>query len=183
VSPRLISVLQNGAYYEVICGGGDPFAVANAIYQSVSTTGLLTGAATNGTTQSVLLFDAPNTYTVNFVTPANQVVTGTSGTAITWNTELPNFTSGAAVNQLMQVAATSYINSIPVGQPMNLNVLTQLIQAAVAPVLSAANLTTLVYTFNVNGTPVSVSAGTQIILSDDESYFSASPSAIVCVQG
>jgi len=35
VQPRLISVRQiNGGGWEVICGGGDPYAIANAIYSS-----------------------------------------------------------------------------------------------------------------------------------------------------
>ncbi|MDI2113090.1 baseplate J/gp47 family protein [Commensalibacter nepenthis] len=41
VQQRLLSIIANGDGYSVICGGGDPYDVANAIFQSIPTTGIL----------------------------------------------------------------------------------------------------------------------------------------------
>lgn len=50
VQPRLISVVQNpGVGYEVICGGGDPYEVAYAIFQALFDINTLVGATLNVT--------------------------------------------------------------------------------------------------------------------------------------
>lgn len=178
VSPRLVSVLQNGTNYEVIVGGGDPYQVAQAIYAGVSNIGMLVGSATTARNVTVSIYDAPNTYSIVFVVPPSQTVT----LAIIWNTTLVGFTSSLTFNNLAIPAAQSYINSIPVGQPINQLVLIQVIQEAVASVISAVNLTTLTFAWTINGSTVIPSTGTAIIPGDPESYFSASPSAVTCTQ-
>lgn len=180
VSPRLVSVLQQGIYWEVICGGGDVYEVAYAIYQGVSNIGLLTGSTIDtGRDVQVSIYDAPDTYNVIFVNPPQQVVT----VAVTWNTTLPNFTSGAAVNQYIIPAVQAYINSIVVGQPINLLVLNESVQSAVVPVLATSNLTTLEFVITINGVVHNPTAGTWIIPSDPESYFQVSSTGVTSVQG
>jgi baseplate J-like protein len=179
VSARLVSVLQNGTNFEILVGGGDPYQVAQAIYAGVSNVGMLAGSATTARNITVSIYDTPNTYSIVFVSPPSQVTT----LAIIWNTTLVDFTAGLTFNQLAIPAAYAYLNGIPVGQPINELVLAQIIQAAVAPVMSAANLTTLTFAFTINGSSVVPSTGTSIIPGDPESYFSASLSAITCVQG
>ncbi len=179
VSPRLVAVIQNGTLWEVICGGGDPYQVAGAIYAGVSSVGLLTGSATNARNVTVSIYDAPDTYSVVYVNPPVQAVT----LAVTWNTTQPNFVSGSAVDQYIIGAGLSYINGIVVGQPINLLVLQEQIQAAVALVLSAPNLTTLEFAVTVNGVAATPTAGTSIIPSDPESSFAAAATAVTSVQG
>ena len=111
--------------------------------------------------------------------PPQQVVTW----AVTWNTTLPDFTSGAAVNQYIIAALQSYTNNILVGQPINLLVATQLIQEAVTPVLNPINLTTLGFVVTINAEVVEPTAGTSIIPSDVESYFFCSPTGVTSEQG
>lgn len=41
VQERLLSIVVNGDGYSVICGGGDPYDVANAIFQTIPTIGIL----------------------------------------------------------------------------------------------------------------------------------------------
>ncbi|MHB8406453.1 MAG: baseplate J/gp47 family protein [Gammaproteobacteria bacterium] len=179
VSPRLVAVLQNGTLWEVICGGGDPYQVAGAIYAGASSVGLLTGSATTARNVTVSIYDAPDTYSVVYVNPPVQAVT----LAVTWNTTQPNFVSGSAVDQYIIGAGLSYINGIVVGQPINLLVLQEQIQAAVALVLSAPNLTTLEFAVTVNGVVATPTAGTSIIPSDPESSFAAAATAVTSVQG
>lgn len=179
VSSRLVSVIPNGSNFEVLCGGGDPYQVAGAIYAAVCNPGMLVGSATTARNVTVSLYDAPDTYPIVFVNPPQQVVT----LAVTWNTVLANFTATAAVNQYIITASQAYINGILVGQPINELVLIEAIQQAVSPVLAPSNLTTLQFAWTVNGVTVTPTAGTFMIPSDSESYFSVSPTGVTSVQG
>jgi len=179
VSPRLVSVRQVGSAWQVICGGGDPYQVAGAIYASTILP-VMTGSSVSSLRNvKVSLFDAPDTYTVVYVNPPQQIVT----VAALWNTTQLNFTASAAVNQYIIGSIQAYINSIVVGQPINLLVMQDQIQAAVAPVLAPQNLTTLQFAVKINGVPVSPSAGTSVIPSDPESWFFISATGATSTQG
>ncbi|KWH17707.1 hypothetical protein WL98_27190 [Burkholderia multivorans] len=250
VQQRLISINQVTGGWQIVCGGGDAYAVAAAILQGAGDISLLKGSqlgitgmttanpvvvqtnlasgytagqtftvtgatpsafnrtytvasvsgnsittTTNGTgfgtytggatfspnprDVNVSLFQNPNTYNIPFVNPPQQVVT----LAVTWNTTLPNFTAGSSVNQLAAPALQSYLNSIYVGQPINLNELVVTFLDAVSGVIDGANVTTLEFAVTINGVSVSPSAGTDIIMSDPESYFSCSPTGVTVAQG
>lgn len=179
VTPRLVSVLQAPGGWEVICGGGDSYAVAGAIYLGVLDLSTILGSSTTARNVTVTITDPPNTYSVVFVNPPQQVVT----VATTWNTTIPNFTAGAQVDQLAAPAIQSYINSITVGKPINLLEMTATFQSAVSSVLSPLNLTSLTFAVTINGSSASPSAGTSIIPSDPESYFYAAASGITVAQG
>ena len=251
---RLISVRQIvGAGWEVICGGGDPYEVAFAIFQAlfdintlvgstikitgitnatlgVVTTdlnhGLVTGqnnvhiagvvgmTGANGGPYTVTVLtektftfgvntsgfgayvsggvvtpnarnvvvdvdDYPDTYAIPFVNPPQQSVTMN----VTWNTNATNFVSAAAVAQLAIPALTDYVNSIGVGQPINLLEMTTIFQAAITPVLIPDLLVRLVFSVNINGVTTAPPAGESVINGDPESYFFAAQSGIVVVQG
>ena len=178
VNPNLVSIQQSGTFWKVVCGGGDPYQVAGAIYAGVSNVGLLTGSATSARNITVSIYDAPDTYSIVFVNPPQQVVT----CAVVWNTTLANFTAAAAVNQYIIGAVQAYINSIVVGQPINLLVLTEQIQTAISSVLLPVNLTTLTFSFTINSVPVTPTAGTSVIPSDPESFFYISPSGVTSTQ-
>ena len=180
VNPRLVGVLQAAGGWEVLVGGGDPYQVAGAIYQAVLDLGTIVGSSISSSRDvTVTITSPPNTYNVTFVSPPDQTVTMN----VVWNTNLPNFTSGPEVNQLAQPALTSYINSIVVGQPINLLEMTAVFQNAVASVLPSGNLTVLDFTVYINGTETAPDAGTSIIPGDPESYFSATATAVTVVQG
>ena len=181
VNPLYAAVRQSTTGWQVICGGGDPYQIALAIFNSVGDISTLVGASAGGTSQTVTVTiqDGANSYQIVYVEPAAQIVT----CQVTWNTNLPNFTQGGQVSQLMQPAVVSYFNSIPVGQPINLNALTAACQNAASGILAPANLTTLEFLITVNGAQVSPEAGTQMILSDPESYFSCASNAATVTQG
>jgi hypothetical protein len=179
VTPRLVTVLQTALGWEVICGGGDPYAVAFAIYQGVLDLSTIVGSITTSRNVAVTITNSPNQYTITFVNPPAQTVTVTC----TWNTNLPNFTAGAQVDQLGSTAIQNYINGIMVGQPINVFAMEDAFQQAVASVLPIPNLTRLVFAVTINGNPVSPTTGTGIIASDSESYFSISASGVSVTQG
>jgi hypothetical protein len=250
VQQQLVSINAVAGGWQVICGGGDAYAVANAILQGVPdiatlqgsqlaitgmsaanpvviTTNLnhgyiagqtvaVTGATpsaynlaytvasvtptsitttTNGTgfgayasgatltpnprNVSVSLFQNPDAYSITFVNPPQQTVT----VAVTWNTTLPSFTAGISVNQLAAPALQSYLNSIYVGQPINLLEMTAVFQNAVASVIAAPNITTLTFAVSINGVTATPGAGTSIIAGDPESFFFCSATGITVAQG
>lgn len=179
VTPRLVSILQVATGWEVICGGGDPYAVAFAIYQGTLDLSTIVGSSTSARNITSTITDPPNQYNVVSVNPPLQVVT----VAAVWNTNLPNFTAVAQVNQLGAPAIQNYINGIIVGQPINLNAMSSAFETAIASVLTVDNLSALNFTVTINGSLVTPVAGTEIILSDPESYFSATASAVTVNQG
>ena len=254
VQPRLISINQiNGGGWECIVGGGDPYAVAYAIYSGildvstlvgstigitgitnanpgVVTTdlyhGLTTGQANvhiasvvgmtgvnggpytvtvispttfsfgvnttssgawtsggvvtpNARNLSVNLYDAPNTYAVPLVLPPQETVTIT----VTWNTTSDNVVSNAAIQQAAAPALVGYINSIFVGQPINVNLLNSTFTLAIAAILPPQLLTRLVFSVSINGTGVSPTSGTFLISGDPESYFYCDTTDITIAQG
>jgi hypothetical protein len=179
VTPRLVSILQVPIGWEIICGGGDPIQVAGAIYAGTLDLSTITGSATPSRNVNVTIIDPPNQYNIVYVNPPQQTVT----VAAIWNTTLANFTAGGQVNQLAAPAIQSYINSIIVGQPINLLEMQNAFQAAVASVLPTPNLTTLTFTVTINGSVVTPEAGTSVILSDPESYFQVSASGVTVTQG
>jgi hypothetical protein len=128
---------------------------------------------------TVPITDYPDTYNVTFVIPPSQVVT----IVATWNTTLVDFTNAGAVAQLAAPALVDYVNAIPVGQPILVNLLEETFAAAVANVLPTYYLTRLIFAVDVDGTGVTPTAGTFEIQGDPESFFTAAPNAAVVVQG
>lgn len=254
VQQRLVSVKQLSGQWEIICGGGDPYEVAGAIYNSVFdvsnlsgsvmavtgisvaanavvTTsmnhGLVTGqsgvlidgvvgtmsATINGAALTIVvlspttftcgknttglaytsggvvtpntrnisvdLYDYPDTYTIPFVNPPMQTV----GIVITWNTSSSNVVSAAAVAALANPAVVDYINSIPVGQPINTLTLGEVFKESIAAILSPELIVRLLFAVTINSISASVVSGELIILSDPESYFYTQSSSISFVQG
>jgi hypothetical protein len=250
VQQRLVSINQLGGGWQVVCGGGDAFSVANAILQGVPDIAALQGSqlaiagmtaanpvvittnlnhgyqigqtvtvsgatpgaynltytvasatattittTTNGTgfgtytsgakltpnprNVAVSLFQNPDTYSITFVNPPQQIVT----VAVTWNTTLPSFTAGTSVAQLAAPAIQSYINSVYAGQPLNLLEMTAVFQSAVISVIAPQNITTLTFAITINGVTATPAAGTSIVSSDPESYFACSASGVTVIQG
>jgi hypothetical protein len=252
VQSRLVSVRQKTNQWEVICGGGDPYEVANAIYTSLFDVSNLVGStinvtgitkanpgvvttdlnhgytngqvaqingivgmtALNGVNVTVTVItpnsfsigvntsgyatyvsggvvtpnfrnvtvsinDFPDTYVIPFVIPPSQAV----GITVTWNTTSTNFVSNAAVSQLAQPELISYVNSLVVGQPLNLLEMQQTFQNAIASILPSQLLTSLSFAITVNGISVSPAMGSSIIPGDPESYFLTSSANVAIVQG
>lgn len=178
--PRLISVSYPGSgQIKVVCGGGDPYAVATAILNNAPDISALVGSSITSRNISVTLFDNPDQYNITYVNPAQINAT----VSVIWNTLLPNFTAGQGVNQAGATAIANFINTIPVGAPINLLEMTEIFQTAVSSLLSPVNLTTLQFTVSLNGVPATPAAGTEAIIIDAESYLYASPTSITVAQG
>ena len=253
VQPRLVSAAQiNGGGWEIIVGGGDPYAVAYAIFTSLFDVSSLVGSTDSitGITQAnpgkvttylnhglttgenvtlagvdptnyngtytatvvdeknftigvdttlypayvsggvvtpnprnvvVSLVNYPNTYTIPFVNPPEQTVTMT----VVWNTTATNVISNSAVSASAGQALVNYVNSIPVGQPINEFELYAAFQAAwgSSTSLPLSLLTRLTFSVNINGVSVPPEAGTGIIAGDPESYLFMTIADVTISQG
>ena len=180
VSPRLVAVKQTQSTWEIICGGGDQYAVANAIFMGTLHFPMLMGSMIADRNVQVSLVNPPDNYLITFVNPAAQTTTA----AITWNTTLTNFTASLQVNQLGQIAVLNYINAVPVGSPLNLLGMQDAFQDAIASVLPRHLLTSFAVTVTVNGVVVTPGAGTSIISTMHNSdYFLAAPTGVTVAQG
>lgn len=253
VQTRLISARQANGGWEILVGGGDPYDVANAIFESlfdindlvasvinitgltnanpgVVTTGIahgLTAGQTNvhiagvvgtsgvnggpytvnvltpttfsfgvNTTSSgayvsggvvtpnarnvsVSINDYPDIYVIPIVVPLQQIVTMT----VTWNTDSPNFVNPTAIAQAAIPALVGYVNSVAVGQPMNVFEMNAVFQQATQSILDPNLLTRLAFAVNIAGIAVSPVAGTGILNGDPESYLTATTAGIVVNQG
>jgi len=196
-NPVVITTNLNHGYtvgQTVVVSGATP-AGFNASYTVASVTPTTITTTTNGSAfgtytsgakltpnprnVSATVFQNPDSYTIPFVNPLQQTVT----IDVTWNTTLPSFTAGLSVNQLAAPALQSYINGVFVGQPINLLEATAVFQQAVASIISAPNITTLIFTVTINGVVATPTAGTSIIASDPESYFFCSAAGVTVAQG
>jgi hypothetical protein len=138
--------------------------------------GVLTPNARN---QVITINDYPNTYTIPFVVPPVQTV----AISLTWNTNSTNSVSASSMATLGAAALVSYINSIPVGAPMNLFELQNAFQIATATILPTAYLTRMVFTVTINGVVTTPASGTGVISGDPESYFLTNTTLITIAQG
>lgn len=252
VQARLVSVRLINGLWEILCGGGDPYQVANAIFQGIFDLGTITGSTllvsnitnanpgvittgfnhgfttgqvinitgvvgttgingvaltitvisptsfsiginttTNGAYVSggvitpnlrnvtVSINDYPDIYPIIFVNPPLQTV----GISLLWNTLSTNFVSAASVAQLGAPALVNYINSIYVGQPINVFELQIVFQTAIASIIPPTLLSRMVFSVTINGILVNPVAGTGVINGDPESYFLTSSANIVINQG
>ena len=139
----------------------------------------LTGSATSERNIIVDLHDYPDTYRITFINPPLQTVAA----SITWNTTSAFLVSNAAIQQLAAPALIAYINSIPVGQPINTLTMGEVFKEAIASVLNPELLTRLVFSVSINGIGVTVATGTNTILSDSEGFFYAVIGGVTANQG
>lgn len=257
VQPRLVSPRQVAGGWQIIIGGGDPYAVAYAIFQALFDINDLTGSAisvtavtkanpgvastdlnhglvsgqsnvfvsgaagggftgVNGGPYTVVVIDEktfsfgidtsgysgsyvpdsgvvtpnprnlsvsindyPNTYPIPIVIPPAQSVS----ISLTWNTTSTNIVSATAVAQLGSQAISDYVNSIYVGQPINLFELQAVFQASISGLVEPALLSRMVFTVSINGVPTSPDAGTGLYEGDPESYFLMASSDVTVTQG
>jgi len=128
---------------------------------------------------TVPILDYPDTFQIPFANPLTQIVTGT----VTWNTNLPNFTQAAAVNQAALQPLVDYVNALPTGQPLNTFEMAAVFQAATVAILPNQNLTRLVFAIDIDGVGVAPGSGTGEVQGDTQSLLTAAANAFTIAQG
>jgi hypothetical protein len=133
----------------------------------------------NNRTIHVNINSYPDTYTIPFVNPPTQTVT----VQLTWNSISPNVVSPTNVAQVAAPAIANYINSIPVGAPINEFELNTTFTQAVSHLIDAVYIDRLVWSIAINGVSTPPAAGTGAVYGDPESYFFTTTSNITVTQG
>lgn len=128
---------------------------------------------------AISIIDSPDTYTVTYVTPPQQIVT----VGFVWNSVATNAVTNNAVSQLAAPALVTYINSITVGQPVNIFTMQSVFTASIATLIPANLITRMVINVFINGILTAPDAGTGAISGDIEGYFYAASNAITIQQG
>jgi len=158
----------------------------NSFTIGINTTSLGTYVANSGTltpnprNQNINIIDGSNTYSIKYVLPPQQVVI----ISLVWNVYgASNLISASAVSQLGSPAISVYINSIPLGQPINLFAAQEAFVASISSLVPANLIDKMLFTVTINGVVSTPLSGTQAIVGDVESYFYTTPSAITITQG
>jgi len=84
---------------------------------------------------------------------------------------------------MANIAVVNYINSIPVGQPINELTIEEVFKESIADIVPPELLVRLVFTYAIDGVNASVVVGEKIVLSDPESYFYTTTSNVTINQG
>lgn len=167
----------NGSYSSITVLSENTFAVNvnTSTFGAYSSGGVITPNFRN---QSIVIIDFPDSYTIPFVIPPSQAVT----MAVSWNTISSSFVSASAVAQLSAAALSAYINSLSIGQPINVDVMIATFQTSVAAILPAQFISTITFSVDINGVATSPESGTVLIFGDPESFFTTTSAAITVTQ-
>jgi Baseplate J-like protein len=183
VVDTLVSVRQVSGGWEVIVGGGDTTAVANAIFQAVGDPNILKGAVAGGTTVNVNLYNTPDTYLIKYVQPVEQQ----ARVNIYWETSSSYLVSNGALQTACSQSIQDYINALGPGQPINLYEIEFIFQSTTANIVATPLLTYIQPVISIyNGsswivTPPATNTGT--VVGDSEGYWYIAPTGVTTTNG
>jgi hypothetical protein len=252
VQTRLVSLVQLiGGGWMIMCAGGDPYLMADAVFQGlfdinqlqpsslnvtgitnanpgVVTTGLTHGFSTgqvinitgvvgmsginntpltitvltpttfsigknttsSGTyvsggvvtpnlrNQIVNINNYPDTYTIPLVIPFVEFTTVT----LNWNTIAVNFVSAAAIATLSGQPIVDYINSVPVGSPINIYEIQTVFLNSISSLINPALISVITIVITVNGIELYPQSGTGLVYGDSQSYFETTLGQVTVTQ-
>ena len=130
---------------------------------------------------TVAINDYPDVYDVIFVNPPPLTVAMT----VTWNTISTSFVSPAAIAQLAGPALADYVNSVVVGQPLNILSMEAIFLASVANILASNLVSELTFSVDINGigvAPVGSLIYGEPFSAVQEGYFTTNTGLITIVQ-
>lgn len=181
VVPRLVSYRQvNPTQWVAIVGGGDPYQVAQAIYESVPDISVLTTSVNNPSgsvphAEVIDINDYPDWYQVGFLVPDSQSVT----VILTWNTSSLNYVDPGAIATVATPVIVDYINSIYVGKPINIYQLQTLFMAAVSNNVNPALVSLVDIEIAIDGTVVPPDPNSGLVSGDLYKYFTTDASHVI----
>lgn len=169
--------------WAVIVGGGDSYAVAQAIYEAVPDVSMLTKDVNDPSgnvpaSVTVTINDYPDSYPVPYITPTSEMVE----IILTWNTSAQNYVDPASISFVSVAPLVNYVNAIAVGQPINVYQLQSVFQAAVASTVNIAQLSLIEIEVAINGVVIPPQEKTGLIFGDSYSYFTTDASHVMVQQ-
>jgi hypothetical protein len=180
VQSNLVSCRQEAlGKWVVVVGGGDPYEVGYAIYKAIPDISTLTNDVSNTSgaaveKKSVDILDYPNTCQVPFVVPVSQTTT----VLVTWNTSSVSYIDPTGIANASQQPIADYINSIAVGEPINIFQVQNAFLKAISDLVQPSGISMADVRIGINGVIAAPDAGSSLIYGDTYSYFSISASSI-----
>lgn len=176
---KRISIKQNNGKIKVIVGGGDPYAIGEAIFKSGLDISTLEVSATVNRNFTTAIVDYPNTYNILFVIPFSRNVSMTVSYSLLTVFVIPD----SAISGAAQPALSGYINDLAVGYDINLLELNEIFKESIRAIgIDTQFLSSLEFSVSINGNPVNPIIGTTLIAGNSEGYFSCNPNAITVVR-
>ena len=163
----------------VIVGGGDPYEVGYAIYQSVPDISRLTNDVANPSgapvdKRTIQITVWPDVYDVPYVEPVSQ----NAQVFIEWNTVSTAYVDPAGVKNAVSQNIVDYINAIPVGQPVNIFEIQDIFLRSVSALVPPTLVSMITIAIGINGSIKPPDAGTSLVYGDTYKYFSTSAALI-----
>ncbi|EAW1174392.1 hypothetical protein S922_22940 [Salmonella enterica subsp. enterica] len=180
VKENLISYRQvSTGKWAVIVGGGDTYDVAAAIYQSIPDISVLTvDVASEGETApesvTVTIQDYPDEYNIPYIIPASQI----ASIILTWNTAALNAVNPDTVSTLAKPLIVEYINSLAVGEPVNIYQIQTIFLAIMTTMVNPTQVSLIDVQVGINGAIVLPEEGTDLVYGDTYGYFTADASHV-----
>jgi len=183
VKKALIAFRQiNLRQWAVVVGGGDPYEVAHAIYQSVPDISVLTGEVhdPSGNVPTVItstITSYPDSYQIPFIVPISQQLS----LIITWNATLVDF-SNESISSAVASSMVEYIESIGIGEPVSIYRIQKIFLTAVTGIVSEDSVSLIQVVVAINGKVATPDEHTGLISGDQYGYFATDSSMIVVRQ-
>lgn len=184
VQSNLISYRNISAgTWALIVGGGDPYDVAMAAYQSIPDISVLTADVVDGEGNkpdsiTVTLTDYPDRYDIPIILPTSQMAT----VILTWNIRGTEQIDPDSVSAATTSALVNYINQIPIGEPINLYQLEAVFIEALAPLISPTQVSLIETSIGINGEIVPPAPETGLVYGGEYSYFTTDSSHVTVQQ-
>lgn len=178
---NLISYRQvSSGVWAVIVGGGDPYDVAYAIYQSIPDISKLTADVVNqdGTVpenKTIPISVYPDVYEIPFIIPSSQNVT----VIITWNTPAATaYVDPDGVSLAVSQNIVNYINDIAIGQPINILQIQEIFLQSTSSLVPSSQVSMIDIQVGIGGVIVPPDDNSTLVYGANYGYFSTTASAI-----
>lgn len=184
VQSRLVSYRQiTPGKWAAIVGGGNPYDVALAIYESIPDISVLTTDVNNPSgfvphAERIAINDFPDTYEVPYIVPDSQGVQ----VILTWNTSSRNYVDPLAISTVAVPALVDYVESIYVGQPINIYQMQNVFVAAVSANLSPEQISLIDIVIFIDGALAEPEPHSGLIYGDLYKYFDTDASRVTVKQ-
>ncbi|WP_255324523.1 baseplate J/gp47 family protein [Budvicia aquatica] len=181
VHPNQVSYRQVSlGKWAVICGGGDPYEVAQAIHESIPDISVLTVDVNNPSGyvppyERVTIEDHPDIYDISYIIPTSQSVR----IILTWNTIGFNPIDPATVEVLADPAIVDYINGIYVGKPISIYQIQTVFQKAVSSVINPNQISLIDVKVSIDNVLREPDPNTGLISGDGYKFFTTDISGVM----
>lgn len=175
VQERLVDIRPD----RIIVGGGDNFLVAGAIAESVLHFGLLGSEIDSNRDIITPIKSLPDIYKITYINPPLQRL----GLRITWNSAYATDLMQTSIAALAAPNILTYINSIKVRDPLNVDILKEIFIDSVVSILPKPTINRLLVDVYIDGVLTPLDTGKNTVSGDIEGYFYANDSDIEVVRG